>query len=228
MTYYSIRPQTSKVDYDAPLSDRLLALLGISYSDRQKIRPQTSPVRNSRRASGGPLLFPSSKEGSVDISDTVRPYTSGASITNDGGSSLFPAVQGARPSTSPTRQMKPKGQLISTTEMAIDPLVDARPWTAQSIQDHGSMRRNQSAAAVQLSPLMKERDRPSSSAVVRQRQDPKYFNIQKKSRPKTGVRRQRRLHQHLESADARSRSTSFLASVGSFGVGGKKKPLSRK
>jgi hypothetical protein len=199
----------------------------MSYSDRQKIRPQTSPVRMPRKLSGGSLLTASFTDASVDANGIARPATSGTSMPNVVGGSLFPAVEGARPSTSPTRQMRTKAVMTSMAETTIDPSVDARPWTAQSMQGHDPITRSQSAMAVQLSPLMRDRDRPSSSAVVRQR-DPKFLNTRKKSRPKTGVRRQRWREQRVGSADVRGKSTSFLASVESFGVGGKRKPLSRK
>lgn len=135
----------------------------MSYSDRQKIRPQTSPVRMPRKLSGGSLLTASFTDASVDANGIARPATSGTSMPNVVGGSLFPAVEGARPSTSPTRQMRTKAVMTSMAETTIDPSVDARPWTAQSMQGHDPITRSQSAMAVQLSPLMRG---PRSAVVV--------------------------------------------------------------
>ena len=217
----SIRPQTSKVEYDAPVSDRLLALLGMTYSDRQRIRPQTSPIRMSKKSLGGPRLNSSFSRDSIDFGDLPRPSTSEPQIVQG----MFPAVEGARPSTSPTRKIKAKGMLTANSGTYGNSYADARPWTANSMRDDDSNSTIQSAGVVQLSPLQRNLDRPSSSTVIRSPHNPK-LNTHKKMRPKTGlVRRQRR--KHTESVTTR-KSTSFLASVDNFGVGGKKKRLVKK
>lgn len=193
----------------------------MTYSDRLRIRPHTSPVRTSKKSLGDSHFNSSFSRSSIDVGDLPRPSTSEPPIVEG----MFPAVEGARPSTSPTRKIKAKVVQTATSGTYANSFADARPWTANSMRDDDSISRMQSAGVVQLSPLQRNHDRPSSSAVVRSPQN-YVFNAQKKMRPKTGlVRRQRR--KHTKSATLR-KSTSYLASVDNFGVGGKKKVLVKK
>lgn len=195
-------------------------MLGMSYTERQQIRPNTSPIRmknveGSKISPESPTVY-----GFASLRKTVRPSTSSGSTSSMLGS-VLPAIEGARPSTSPSRKLH-----IGTQgrQKYADPAVDmssyTRPWSAESREnDEHSLRTARIASA--LSPVDTMKERPSSSAVVRNHK-PKFIVKMKKNRPKTSLQRR------TITQSRNRKSTSMLAKVNSFGVGGTKKKLVRK